>query len=435
MRGPSLDDTPQATAASPADGAWTEWTVMIGEPGLGKPDAMREETGSVKRRSPRGVRLRHVLVAAMIGALAACAGTSDDPLVVTGPVPPGVTPVDMLVVTTRDSVPGPPPRFDGERGKGVSYVEMHVSIPPVADRKVGEVIWPKSSPPDPSREFAVVERRPLTPQGAKAWFDGKSHGRALVFVHGFNTRMEDAVFRLAQFVHDSGTPFAPILFSWPSRGKITQYVYDRESTNFSRDALEDLLRAATADPDIKEVSILAHSMGTWLTMETLRQMAIRDGGLSPKIHDVILAAPDIDGDVFRKQIARLGNPHPRLSMFVSRDDRALDLSRLIAGDVVRAGNIDPNAPEWKETLAKADVNVFDLTDVETPDRLRHGKFAADGDVVRLIGDRLVAGQPITDAHTGIGDRIGGAVAGTIGVVGGAAGAVVGAPFAVLDQVH
>ncbi len=367
--------------------------------------------------------------------LAACSGRSDEALTVAEPVAGASRPVDMMVVTTRAADPDPGRLFTGERGSTISRTELRISIPPDGTRKVGEVVWPTRSPPDPAKEFAVVGRVEHTPESARAWFHRTGNGRALIFVHGFNTRYDDAVFRFAQFVHDSGTGFTPILFTWPSRGKVIAYNYDRESTNYSRDAFEALLRVATADPAVKEISILSHSMGTWLTMETLRQMAIRDGGLSPKIHDVILASPDIDGDVFRRQLSRLGSPRPRLSLFVSRDDRALDLSKLISGDVDRLGAIDPSVEPWKSTLEKENVHVFDLTDVKTADRLNHGKFAANGDVVRLIGNRLVAGQPIADGRVGFGERVGGVVTGTFGAVGSAAGAVVGAPFTVLDPGH
>ena len=62
-----------------------------------------------------------------------------------------------------------------------------------------------------------------------------------VFVHGFNNRFDDAVYRFAQIVHDSKAPAIPVLFTWPSRGetKLRAYTYDRESANYSRDALED----------------------------------------------------------------------------------------------------------------------------------------------------------------------------------------------------
>lgn len=380
--------------------------------------------------SERGRRtgLAPALAMAFCVALAACSGHSDEALTLVPPAADGKPPVDMLVVTTRAPDPDPGRLFSGERGEDTSFTELKISIPTGVPRQVGEVIWPTSEPPDPTKAFAVVGRVTHTGESARAWFNRTGNGRALIFVHGFNTRYDEAVFRFAQFVRDSGTVFTPVLFTWPSRGKVVAYNYDRESTNYSRDALELLLRAAVADTSVKEISILSHSMGTWLTMETLRQMAIRDGGLSPKIHDVILASPDIDGDVFRKQMERIGKPRPRISLFVSRDDHALDLSRLISGDVDRLGSINPFVEPWKSTLEKEQVNVFDLTDVKTTDRLNHGKFAANDDVLRLIGNRLVAGQPITDAHVGLGERVGGVVTGTFGAVG----TVVTAPLGVFD---
>lgn len=386
-------------------------------------------------RRPKGVpRLGRIAAGLGLLLLAACSGRGDGVLGVVGPAPEDAARVGMMVVTTRAAVADDGRLFSGERDTRMHNSAFTVSIPKNPDRKVGEVLWPRSAPADPTREFAIVGRDvDLTEAEARTWFRSHGNGRALIFVHGYNTRYDDAVFRFAQFVHDSGTPFTPVLFTWPSRGKVAQYLYDRESTNYSRDAFEALLRSAAADPSVKEIAILAHSMGTWLTMETLRQMAIRDGRLPAKIHDVILASPDIDGDVFRRQVARLGEPRPRLSLFVSRDDRALDFSRMIAGDVERLGAIDPGAEPWKSTLEKENVHVFDLTDVKTPDRLAHGKFAADGDVVRLIGGRLVAGQPVSDSRVGFGDRVGGVVSGTFGAVGGIAGSVAGAPFSALGQ--
>lgn len=123
-----------------------------------------------------------------------------------------------------------------------------------------------------------------------------------MFIHGFNNRFEDSVYRFAQIVHDSGVHSAPILVTWPSRGSLLAYGYDRESTNFTRNALETLFQFLAKDSDVKEVSILAHSMGNWLALESLRQMAIRNGRLPEKFKNVMLAAPDVDVDVFRQQI-------------------------------------------------------------------------------------------------------------------------------------
>ncbi|MGO8294453.1 alpha/beta hydrolase, partial [Rhizobium ruizarguesonis] len=77
----------------------------------------------------------------------------------------------------------------------------------------------------------------------------------------------DAVYRFAQVVHDSHADVAPVVFTWPSRGSIFDYNDDKESTNYSRDALEELCTRTAANPAVSDVTIMSHSMGTWLTVE------------------------------------------------------------------------------------------------------------------------------------------------------------------------
>jgi esterase/lipase superfamily enzyme len=255
----------------------------------------------------------------------------------------------------------------------------------------------------------------------------------LVFIHGFNNRFEDSVYRFAQIVHDSGAHSVPILVTWPSRGSVLAYGYDRESTNYTRNALETLFQFLARDKDIKEVSILAHSMGNWLALESLRQMAIRNNGLPAKFKNIMLAAPDVDVDVFRSQIADMGSPHPQFTLFVSRDDRALAVSRRVWGNVARLGSIDPEQPPYNEELAQNDITVIDLTKVKAGDSLHHDKFASSPEIVQLIGARISEGQTLTDNRVGFGDQIITATTGVAATVGNAAGLVVAAPMAAVDQ--
>ena len=55
---------------------------------------------------------------------------------------------------------------------------------------------------------------------------------ALVFVHGFNTTFDNALFRTAQIAYDLKFDGAPFVYSWPSQGQVgfQDYSYDREST-------------------------------------------------------------------------------------------------------------------------------------------------------------------------------------------------------------
>lgn len=377
-------------------------------------------------RQSRTLRQPRLLVAALplCLSLMGCAGLPKGVLTPVEVTAPRSSRVDLLVATTRAPSSEPGVLFSGERGDTLQSTELTVSIPPPENRQVGQVQWPKQLPPNPTTDFATTRVKALSNPGEiRGWV--KQHlprsRRVLIFVHGFNNRYEDAVYRFAQIVHDSRTDVAPILFTWPSRGNVLDYAYDRESTNYSRTQLEEVLRQAARDPLVGEVTIMAHSMGSWLVVEALRQMAMRDGRVAPTIRNVILASPDIDVQVFRKQWLELGSQRPQLTLFVSQDDKALDVSRLIGGAVDRLGQINPAAEPYKSDLEKAGVTVLDLTALKGGDPLNHGKFAERPEVVRLLGERLVAGQTIADGKVGVGERLGIMAAGAAQAVGGATG--------------
>ena len=390
---------------------------------------------TLQKAFPHAVRTGRIVALLVLGILAGCAGKPVGVLIPTG-TSPGASEVDLLVATTRAPSSEPGVLYGGERAEQLSVAEITVSIPPDDTREIGQVQWPKKLPADPSKEFSTVSVRPLTsPAEAEPWL--KAHlpksRRILIFVHGFNNRYEDAVYRFAQIVHDSKTDVAPVMFTWPSRASIFDYNYDKESTNYSRDALEDLLRRASKDPAIGEVTVMAHSMGSWLTVEALRQMAIRDGRVAPKIKNVILASPDLDVDVFRMQWAAMGKDKPKFTIFVSRDDRALNISRRISGNVERLGQIDPSQEPYRSALENAgDITIFDLTELKGGDRLNHGKFAESPEVVRLIGNRLIEGQTVTDSDIGLGERVGAVALGTAQTVGSAASIAVSTPILIFD---
>ncbi|MFL5023217.1 MAG: alpha/beta hydrolase, partial [Microvirga sp.] len=181
-----------------------------------------------------------------------------------------------------------------------------------------------------------------------------------------------------------------------------------------------------------EISILAHSMGNWVTLEALRQTAIRDGRVAPKIRNVLLAAPDVDVDLFREAVLDMGQSRPSFTLFVSQDDRALAISRRIWGDAVRLGAIDPEQEPYRSELDKSGITVLNLSKLRTGDPLNHSKFAESPEVVRIIGRELAEGQTLTDSRVGVGDRIIQVTAGAAAAVGTAAGLAVSAPVAVID---
>jgi esterase/lipase superfamily enzyme len=380
---------------------------------------------------------RRVATVVMTTALlTACAGQPKGTLVPVSQSAPGTSRVEMLVATNRGRANVAGEMFSGERGSQLSFVDIAVSIPPESAHKVGEIEWPRRIPGNPATDFVTLKTDQISKTEALRQVNqaaSMTPGRhVLVFIHGFDNRFEDAVYRFAQIIHDSNAKVAPVLFTWPSRGSFFAYGYDRESANYSRDALEGVLQALALDPKIEEISILAHSMGNWLALEALRQMSIRDGRIAAKIKNVMLAAPDVDVDVFRTQIADMDQPRPDVTLFVSRDDRALAVARRIWGDTVRLGAIDPQQEPYRSMLAEDAIAVVDLSQLREGDQLHHDKFAESPEVVRLIGRRLAGGQTLTDTGVGFGDRIVEATTAAATAAGTAAGMVIAAPVAVLD---
>ncbi len=332
----------------------------------------------------------------------------------------------IFVATTRHRSDDPLTVFDGRRSLQDSFARIDVSVPRA--HVVGAVERPTGSRADPSRYFTAHS---IAAYDGLAAFSAKvreaSHGaggRALVFVHGYNTGFDDAVYRTTQIVHDAGYAGAPVLFSWASGARTIDYVYDRDSANAARDALEDVLRSI-AKSGVSRIDIVAHSMGTWLAMEALRGLAIageRDlGGL---LGDVVLASPDIDVDVFKSQMQRYGVPKRPFFVLLSDDDRALRFSSLIAGQQPRLG-------EYRDAkdIAGLGLVVIDLTRMKAGDGYNHTKFADNPALVALLGERLRLG----DKFTGPTDAAD-APAMLVRGVGTAAEVIVTTPFRVINMV-
>jgi esterase/lipase superfamily enzyme len=345
---------------------------------------------------------RSLLLAAAMGATVLCAGCAGRPsqgvLVPISETVDGTSRVPILVATTRRrSTTDPGEMFDGERANSVSYAAVTVSIPPDAVRRIGHVQWPSAVPGDPRRDFVTLSANYIDKKDFAASIDfayrRTGRNKVLVFVHGFNNRFDDAVYRFAQIVHDSKSPAIPVLFTWPSRGdvRLRSYAYDRESANYSRDALEELLDTIVSHPNVKEINIVAHSMGNWVALEALRGRSIRGArvvrGGGDKVKNALLVAPDVDLDVFATQIRRMGAYRPRIALFVSQDDGALELSKLIWGGMPRIGEADLAQEPYRTVLERERIAVFDLTKLKSAGDNAHSRAFDDiTQVMAMISD-------------------------------------------------
>ncbi|MDB5645930.1 MAG: hypothetical protein JWQ05_1599 [Methylobacterium sp.] len=325
--------------------------------------------------------LRYAALSGVAGLTPGLAGCVADGLVtdtVGGRAPERQSALDvspvLLVATTRKAVGSPPksPYFSSERGRGLSFAEVRLSAP---DRsligKVSSVItddWAVTAVPQ-------VETGP----GAAGAFAQAALGRdVLIYVHGYRESFQSAALSAAKLSDGIRFRGASGLFTWPSAAATFDYGYDRESALWSRDGFEDLLKALANSPSGGRINIVAHSMGTLLTLETLRMLRAEAGEAAmARIGAVVLAAPDIDIDLFTSAVERMGSDVSKITVISSTKDRALELSGAIAGGVVRAGAAD------RERLEALGVRVADASDYGGG-LINHDLFLSNPDVQGVV---------------------------------------------------
>lgn len=300
---------------------------------------------------------------------------------------PDARQVTLFVATNRE--PAGPNEIGYGDGRGeLRYEQVVISIPP--GHKPGHIEWKADKARDPATSFVVVSRARLDEaEFARrvAGRMGKEGGMAGIFVHGFNQSFEKALFRAAQLAADVEGVTAPILFSWPSEGKVTGYVADRDAVTYARDDLVHLLSMLARIPAKRQIALVGHSMGTWLIMESLRQLKLLGQDRVLARYEVAIAAPDIDMDVFQKQVAAIGPLNPPLTVLVSADDRALAVSARVAGGKQRVGSIDVKDPDLEQIAERERLRIVDIGAIRPDDGARHDRFVQ---YIALEGNRLTA---------------------------------------------
>lgn len=196
-------------------------------------------------------------------------------------------------------------------------------------------LWKLEREPDPNKHFILKSVTPLATDAARQEMAEKLRGldnkSLLIFVHGFNTSFKDAALRTAQMAHDLKFPGMPFFFSWPSANLIRAYWQDEESARFSEGVFEKLLDDLSQLPTT-DIYIVAHSMGNRIVGHALEtRVELRKD--TSRIRELLLAAPDINADIFNKLIApKLAAMHgTRTTVYASSSDVALRISKVVHG--------------------------------------------------------------------------------------------------------
>lgn len=313
-------------------------------------------------------------------ALSGCASRPGPEVLIPVAAAPHVKQRPIYVATTRKRVSPSKNIFSSEVSPTLNYARFVIGIPP--DHAAGNIEWPVGNT-DPERNFSTVQQAVLTAPEfrsdvapAKATRRGKKQN-LLIFVHGFNNNFQESLYRTAQLDADASLDGHAILFAWPSKGDPTRYEDDKAASSASRDQLIELLTTLTASPQVGEIMLVAHSMGSALVTDTLRELREqRRDRVIARLNRVILAAPDIDAAVFRHEVQTIGPLKPPMTVLVSKDDKALRLSSLLSGLRVRAGALDVDNPLVQEAALQAKVQILDISELQSPGRMQHNRLFA-----------------------------------------------------------
>jgi len=316
-----------------------------------------------------------MLLFALLTALLSCTAAPEVPVLAQ---PPAGAHVQRIFIATQHGDITRFRNFGNPRQSETRFLRAEISVPPT--HVPGRVETARKI--DPAKHFSLVDAEEMSRdrfvrQLASEPAEFPTVG---IFVHGYNTNLIKAGLRVAQIKTDFDVPFPLIAFAWPSSGEVRGYVYDRDSALFARDGLERLIRSIHGRTG-RKVMLIAHSMGTLLTMETLRQMALQaPGDVARMVGEVVLASPDIDPDLFRRQIAPIAPlPDPFLVLSAEKD-QALRLSSLLTGTRARLGALT-KSPD----LEARGITFLDVGSLAGDDPLGHNlPFMAPAAMLELL---------------------------------------------------
>jgi esterase/lipase superfamily enzyme len=227
-------------------------------------------------------------------------------------------------------------------------------------------------------------------------------GEVLVYIHGVNNNFERGAGTIANLWHFTGRTSVPIVYTWPAGTPgLVGYFSDRESSIFSIFHFKQFLTLLAAMPEVKKINMVAHSQGTALTTSGLREMVIaeraagRDPRKSLKIDTLILAAPDLNYDVFGQRFLaeRFNDAFGQVTIYTSSNDYALGIAQFLFRGV-RVGRVtydDLDSIQKRVLQGASNIHIVNVEAVVGRDS--HSYFHKNPDVLSDIVITLRTGLP------------------------------------------
>ena len=312
-----------------------------------------------------------------------------------------ITTIEVFYGTDRKNTgeTDPEDMYSGERSVDedgdldpLEYGICKVSIPPT--HQVGEIESPKwwkfEFKADPEKHVVLhdVEVHPKDAffEKMRGTVQKSARKEAFVFVHGYNVSFAEAAKRTAQIAFDLHFDGAPIMYSWPSRGSTAAYTIDEVNIQWTKINLQRFLLDIAAQSGAETIHLIAHSMGNRALTRAFADLSEEQGTrLGQQFKNVILTAPDIDADVFKREIApAMCKSGAHITLYASSNDRALLASKKVHG-YARAGD------SGEQLVVVPGIETIDATDANTG-LLGHSYFAESPDIITDIFKIMSVGE-------------------------------------------
>lgn len=291
--------------------------------------------------------------------------------------------------------------YNSERGRRLDLGRALVTVPKNHEVPMIERPWAIRIPyfdvtiyeeeEDPKEHFTIKEIEALTKEEflrlarERLAKSARFKDHAILFVHGYNTSFDHALYRTAQISYDLEFDGAAFVYSWPSGGAVASYTYDRESAGQAQPYLRDFLDLIVKQSGAKTISVIAHSMGNQPLLEVLKDLK----STAPDelvISQIILAAPDVDADTFTNLAARIEGLAKGVTLYAASNDRALIVSRNFWQNP-RAGDVPASGP-----LIVPGIDTIDVTAASTDTfALNHSGYAENNELLDDIGALIERG--------------------------------------------
>jgi esterase/lipase superfamily enzyme len=330
------------------------------------------------------------LAALLVTALTGCSmiGGARPPVAETSPEPHLV---DLFYITDRAPDADIGQYFSSARGD-LSYGVSRISMPP------GHIMGQHEEASLLKFEWTNVDDKHITLQDVRKMnsdefatrlsraVEASPGHKLMVFIHGYNQEFPDASRKVAQFADDLKFSGPVVLFSWPSQGSLTGYTMDETNAEWAETHFVELMSALLEQIPVQNIYLVGHSMGNRIignAMITLSGDRLESDLML--FREIIMIAPDIDADVFRKDMApRLARTGINVTLYASSKDRALMASKAFHGY--------PRAGDSGEALVVVEgMETIDASDV-SGGLLGHSYFAEDRRIMEDIFALLQTGQ-------------------------------------------